>query len=206
MTTRWERIAIEGAGDDYATRYADGFRARAERGEDIHGEASFVVDLVPPPARVLDAGCGTGRITVRLAELGYDAVGVDVDRTMLAVAEHESPELDWRHGDLASFDLEQTFDLVLLAGNIIPLLEPGTLRDVAGRLAHHLAPGGVIVCGFGLDAAHLPGDCPPTDLGEVDAAFGAHDLAGVDRYSTWAGDPFEPGGGYAVTVYAEPRP
>jgi SAM-dependent methyltransferase len=205
MTTRWERIAIEGAGEDYATRYAEGFRRRAERGEDIHGEAAFVADLMPAPARVLDAGCGTGRITVRLAELGYDVVGVDVDPTMLAVAEREHPTLDWRLGDLASFDLDETFDLVLLAGNIIPLLEPGTLLDVSERLAHHLTPGGVIVCGYGLTAAHLPGDCPVTDLADVDAAFGVQGLDAVARYSTWDGDAFEPGGGYAVTLYAEPR-
>ncbi|MBZ5740964.1 class I SAM-dependent methyltransferase [Nocardioides mangrovi] len=205
MTTRWQRIAVAGAGEDYATRYYEGFRARAERGEDIHGEAAFVADLVPAPARVLDAGCGTGRITVRLAELGYDVVGVDVDTTMLAVARREHPGLDWRDGDLASFELGETFDLVLLAGNIIPLLEPGTLLDVAQRLAEHVASGGVVVCGFGLDAEHLPGDCPVTDLADVDAAFGVHGLDAVARYASWDGDAFEPGGGYAVTLYAEPR-
>jgi SAM-dependent methyltransferase len=205
MTTRWERIARATVGEDYAQRYAARFRSMAARGEDTHGEAAFVADLQAPPARVLDAGCGTGRVAVRLAALGYDVVGVDVDESMLDVARAEAPGLDWRLGDLATFDLQETFDVVLVAGNTIPLLEPGTLLDACERLAAHLAPGGVVVCGFGLDAAHLPGDCPPTTLGDVDAAFGVLGLDAVTRYGTWEGQEFHPGDGYAVTVYAEPR-
>lgn len=205
MSTRWERIARETVGEDYAQRYAARFRAMAARGEDTHGEAAFVADLVAPPARVLDAGCGTGRVAVRLAELGYDVVGVDVDDTMLDVARAEAPELDWRVGDLASFDLGETFDVVLVAGNTIPLLEPHTLIDAAERLVAHLTVGGPVVCGFGLDAAHLPGDCPPTALADVDAAFGVLGLDPVMRYSTWDGHAFDPGDGYVVALYAEPR-
>ncbi|QWF22618.1 class I SAM-dependent methyltransferase [Nocardioides sp. LMS-CY] len=205
MSTRWQRIARAQAGDDYAARYAERFRALAGRGGDVHGEAAFVADLLPPPARVLDAGCGTGRVAVRLAELGYDVVGVDVDASMLEVARAEAPQLDWRLGDLATFDLGATFDVVLVAGNTIPLLEPGTLLDACERLGAHLTPGGVVVCGYGLDAAHLPGDCPPTDLAEVDAAFGVLGLDAVMRYGTWGGDAFDPVAGYAITLYAEPR-
>lgn len=205
MTSRWERIARETVGDDYAQRYAERFRSMAARGEDTHGEAAFVADLLPPPAKVLDAGCGTGRVAVRLAELGYDVVGVDVDDSMLDVARSEAPHLDWRHGDLSTFDLGETFDVVLVAGNTIPLLEPGTLLDACERLGAHVTPGGVVVCGFGLDAAHLPGDCPPTALADVDAAFGVLGMDAVVRYSTWDHDEFDPADGYAVTLYAEPR-
>jgi SAM-dependent methyltransferase len=205
VTTRWQRIARETGGPDYATKYAARFRALRERGDDVHGEASFVTALRPPPARVLDAGCGTGRVAVRLDELGYDVVGVDVDRTMLDVARAEAPRLDWREADLSTFDLGETFDVVLVAGNTIPLLEPGTLADACRRLGAHRTPGGVVVCGYGLDAAHLPGDCPPTDLAEVDAAFGRIGLVVVERYGTWDAGPFDPADGYAVTVYGEDR-
>jgi len=205
MSSRWERIARETVGDDYARAYAERFRSMAERGQDIHGEATFVSDLLAPPARVLDAGCGTGRVAVRLAELGYDVVGVDVDASMLEQARAQAPQLDWRLGDLATFDLGERFDVVLVAGNTIPLLEPGTLLDACERLGHHLTPGGVIVCGYGLDAAHLPGDCPPTALNDVDAAFGVLGLDAVMRYSTWDGHEFHPTDGYAITLYAEPR-
>jgi SAM-dependent methyltransferase len=203
--TRWERIARSTTGDDYATTYADRFRAMAARGEDIHGEATFVTRLLGPPARVLDAGCGTGRIAARLAELGYDVVGVDVDEVMLDVARAEGPGLDWRLADLATFDLGEQFDVVLLAGNILPLLEPGTLAEVCGRLAAHTMYSGNVVCGFGLDPAHLPRGCPVTPFAEVEAAMTAAGLVESGRFGTWDSGPFADGDGYVVTVHTRTR-
>lgn len=200
--TRWQRLAREGAGEDYARVYAERFRAMAARGQDVHGEATFVAGLVDSPASVLDAGCGTGRITVRLHELGYDVVGVDVDQPMLEVARAEAPGLDWRLGDLATLDLGRTFDVVLLAGNIVPLLEPGTLPAVAQRLAAHTRPGGRVVCGFGIDAAHLPAGCPVTPLADFDAAMTAAGLEPADRWSGWDRAPFVESGGYVVALHA----
>ncbi len=199
--TRWERIATETGGADYAERYAARFRELAERGADTHGEATFVGSLVHPPARVLDAGCGTGRIAVRLTELGYAVVGVDVDASMLEQARRAAPALDWRLGDLSALALAEAFDLVLVAGNTIPLLDPGTLGPTCQRLAAHLATGGRVVCGFGLDADHLPGDCPPTALSEVEQAMTAAGLREVERWSTWERTPFDAADGYVVTVH-----
>lgn len=199
--TRWQELARRTAGTDYAQTYAERFRAMAARGEDIHGEATFVAGLVGPPARVLDAGCGTGRIAVHLDELGYAVVGVDVDPPMLDVARADAPGLDWRLGDLATFDLGEEFDVVVLAGNIIPLLEPGTLEPVCARLAAHVAPGGRLVCGFGLDADHLPPGCPVTPLADVDAAMEAAGLEPVERFSTWDRAAFAESEGYVVTVH-----
>jgi 2-polyprenyl-3-methyl-5-hydroxy-6-metoxy-1,4-benzoquinol methylase len=201
--TRWEHVARRTAGEDYARAYAERFRAMAARGEDVHGEATFVAGLAAPPASVLDAGCGTGRIAVRLHELGYDVVGVDVDETMLEVARADAPDLAWRTADLATLDLGRRFDVVLLAGNIVPLLEPGALPAVARRLAAHVAPGGRVVCGFGLDAAHLPAGCPVTPLADFDAAMAAAGLEPVVRWSGWDRAAFDPAAGYVV---AEHRP
>jgi SAM-dependent methyltransferase len=200
--TRWQEIARQTVGADYAERYAERFRALAASGADVHGEARFATGLVEPPARILDAGCGTGRVAIRLAELGYRVVGVDLDASMLLQARAEAPDLDWRVADLTRLDTGQRFDLVLVAGNTIPLLEPGTLAGAAHGLAAQLDEGGLLVCGFGLDAAHLPGDCPVTPLGDVDAAFAGAGLVPVDRYSTWDRAPYDEGGGYVVTVHA----
>ena len=78
----------------------------------------------------------------------------------------------WTGGlvDLAGLETGQLFDVVLVAGNTVPLLEPGTLGAAAARLAAQLDEGGLLVCGFGLDAAHLPRGCPVTPLEDVDAA------------------------------------
>ena len=198
--TRWQQIARDTVGADYAEQYAARFRAMAARGEDVHGEATFVAELVDKPARVLDAGCGTGRVAIRLAELGYDVVGVDVDASMLLQARDEAPDLDWRVADLAVLDTGQVFDVVLVAGNTIPLLEPGTLDGTAQHLAAQLDVSGLLVCGFGLDDAHLPRGCPATPLADVEAAFAAAGLEPLARFSTWDRAPYDEKCGYVVTV------
>jgi SAM-dependent methyltransferase len=199
--TLWERVARKTAGEEYAAAFAQRFRDLAAAGQDVHGEATCVETLVPPPARVLDAGCGTGRVTIRLAERGYSVVGVDVDEAMLDVARADAPDLDWRQGDLATFDLGETFDVIVLAGNIVPLLEPGTLVAAAARLAAHLAPDGVLVCGFGYDEAHLPPGAPVTPLASYDEATAAAGPTLSQRWSSWDGQPFTDDGGYAVSVH-----
>jgi len=196
--SRWTDLARQ-AGDDYAHVYAARFRANAEAGQEINGEALAAAALVAPPARVLDAGCGTGRSTIALTAMGYDVTGVDVDETMLAVAREDAPDLDWRQGDLATLDLGETFDLVLLAGNVIPLLEPGSLGAVAARLAVHAD--GLLICGFGLDSAHLPPGCPVTPLADYDEAMSQAGFTIRDRWSTWEGQPFDESEGYVVTVH-----
>lgn len=203
--SRWKDVAQSQAGEAYAETYARRFKELAEAGQDINGEATAAASLKAAPARVLDAGCGTGRSTIALAAMGYDVVGVDLDDAMLAIARRDAPGLDWRQGDLATLDLGETFDLVLLAGNIIPLLEPGTLARTAQRLAAHLAADGVLICGFGLDADHLPKGCPPTPLADYDEAMTAAGLVVRHRWSTWDGRPPEHDPGYVVSVHDRAR-
>ncbi|MFD4973036.1 class I SAM-dependent methyltransferase [Streptomyces sp. NPDC058424] len=198
--SRWRELTGEASGEDYAARFA----ALARSGKDMHGEARFCAALVPAGARVLDAGCGTGRVMIRLAELGYDCVGVDLDASMLAVARKQAPELPWFQADLAAFEpdllgIEADFDLVVAAGNIFPLLAAGTEAAVVERLAAALRPGGLLVAGFGLDQAHLP--VPPgITLSEYDDCCAAAGLTLVDRFATWDAAPYA-GGGYAVSVH-----
>ncbi|UNS99817.1 class I SAM-dependent methyltransferase [Streptomyces tubbatahanensis] len=198
--SRWNELTGETSGSEYAARFA----ALSRSGKDVHGEARFCAALVPAGARVLDAGCGTGRVMIRLTELGYDCVGVDRDASMLAMARKQAPSLPWFQHDLAEFQPDRLgvaadFDLVVAAGNIFPLLAAGTEATVVERLATALRPGGLLVAGFGLDAAHLP--VPPSiTLPEYDDYCAAAGLALVDRCATWDADPYE-GGGYAVSVH-----
>jgi SAM-dependent methyltransferase len=178
------------------------FAALAAAGADVHGEATFCAAIAPAGSRILDAGCGTGRVAIRLAELGYDCVGVDVDEAMLAQARLTASGLTWVTSDLAQLrgaDLGR-FDLVIAAGNVIPLLDRGTEALVVSNLAGLLATDGVLVAGFGLDAEHLPLDSAPIGIDDYDAWCDAAGLKLVTRYATWAGDPYD-GGGYAVSVH-----
>ena len=210
MPSRWQDLSGDDSGDDYAARFAE----LAASGKEVHGEATFCAALVAPPARVLDAGCGTGRVAIRLAELGYDVIGLDADESMLTVARRQAPELTWLSHDLAELDRFEdhvglaagSFDLVVLAGNVVPLLAEGTLTAAVSGLARQLRPGGLLVAGFGLDQAHLPRGCPVTPWVDYDAACVGVGLTSQRRLGTWDGAPFEPAGGYVVSVHASDGP
>ncbi|WP_270887795.1 class I SAM-dependent DNA methyltransferase [Pedococcus sp. 5OH_020] len=197
--TRWSEVS---AGLGGATAYQQRFDDLAASGVDIHGEAAFVESLLPPPARVLDAGCGTGRVATQLTALGYHCVGVDSDPDMIAVAEQRDPSTRWVRQDLSRLELRsQAFEVAILAGNVIPLLAPGTLVTAVERLAAHLQPGGLLVAGFGLDEAHLPPGCPVTPLADYDRACDVAGLSFVRRHSGWDRVSWRPDSGYAVSVH-----
>lgn len=199
--SRWQEVSGGRTGDEYAAR----FEELARSGKDMHGEATFCSRLVAPGARILDAGCGTGRVAIRLAELGYDVVGVDVDDSMLAVAQRQAPELTWVKGDLADLPAQVAdlapYDLVVMAGNVVPLLAEGTLDDAVRALADLVEPDGLLVAGFGLDEGHLPPGCPVTPLADYDRAAAAAGLALDRRFATWDGEDFAEDAGYAVSVH-----
>ncbi len=142
---------------------------------------------------MLDAGCGTGRVAVELARRGLEVVGVDIDPSMLEVARGKDPNLLWVVGDLAGVDLGRRFDAVVMAGNVMIYLEPGTEAAVVANLARHLEPGGALVAGFSLEPGRL-------DLTAYDAHTSAAGLELAESWATWDRQPFA-GGDYAVSVH-----
>lgn len=198
--TRWQQVAGGQDGDAYAARLAE----RARTGADMHGEADRVQALAAPPARVLDAGCGTGRVGIELARRGYEVVGVDLDPSMLAIARRDAPHVRWVEADLAELDTHElgasAFDVVVCAGNVVPLLAAGTEAAAIAAMARRLTPRGLLVCGFGLDAAHLPLDDAPVSLADHDRWCADAGLELVERAATWEGAPFDDSG-YHVSVH-----
>lgn len=178
-------------GADYDRRFDE----LAAAGHDVHGEARLVESL--GPRSVLDAGCGTGRVAIELARRGIDVVGVDLDPAMLAAARRKAPALEWIQADLASLDLKRTFDAVVLAGNVMLFVTPGTEGAVLGRLASHLAPAGALVAGFTLRPDGLTID-------SYDRLAAAAGLKPAARWATWERAPFGPGSRYAVSVHRRP--
>ncbi len=164
---------------------------------DMHGEAALVASLARGPASVLDAGCGTGRVAIELTRRGYAVVGVDVDEAMLEAARAKAPDLTWVHGDLADPDLElggRMFDMVVMAGNVLIFVPPGSEGQVVGNAARWLRPGGLLVTGYSL----RPDGLGP---GRHDALAAESGLVLQDRWSTWDKHPYTPADRYAVAVH-----
>lgn len=137
----------------HSTWYVERFRSMARDGDDLAGEARMVDAMVPRGARILDAGCGPGRIGSTLFDAGHDVVGVDVDPVLIEAAEQDHPGPRWLVGDLAELDLPARgittpFDAIVCAGNVIPFLAPSTRGEVLRRLQRHLAPSGRVAVGF----------------------------------------------------------
>ena len=197
--TRWSELAAE-RGD--AAAYQRRFDALAASGRDVHGEADLVTALLEPPNAVLDAGCGTGRVAAELTRRGFACTGVDADADMVSVARDRDPDTSYEVQDLSVLTLPgRAFDLVLLAGNVVPLLAPGTLTTVLARVAAHARPGGLVVAGFGLDAAHLPPRCPVTPLAAYEQACLDARLTPVARFATWDQQDWTPETGYVVALH-----
>ena len=120
--------------------YIDRFRSMADAGADLVGEARFVDAMLARGSRVLDAGCGQGRVGGYLAAAGHEVVGVDLDPVLVAAAEGQYPRARWLVGDLAELDLPargvaEGFDVIVSAGNVLTFLAPATRRDVLRRRA-----------------------------------------------------------------------
>jgi len=176
--------------------YDEQWAALAASGADVHGEASLVEWLLARPgARVLDAGCGTGRVAIRLAAQGHDVVGVDVDAALLAHAAAKAPGVTWVAADLAALaptDVSGPFDAVVMAGNVVIFLAPGTGATAVANLAARLGPGGLLVSGFQLRADGVA-------LADYDDWTRSAGLEPVARYATWDRAPYA-GGDYVVAV------
>jgi SAM-dependent methyltransferase len=166
----------------------------AEAGENPHGEADMVCGYAP--RSVLDGGCGTGRVGIELVRRGIAVLGVDADPDMIEAARAKAPDIEWLAVDLADLERSERFDVVVLAGNVVPYVAPARRSAAVGACARHLTPGGRLIAGFQLQ------DGWPT-LADYDAWCAFAGLEPEGRFATWDGEPYV-GGAYAVSVHRAP--
>lgn len=195
--TRW----VTDTGEGHSQWYIERFRKMAQEGADLAGEARLVDAMVQRSARILDGGCGPGRVGAELHARGHRVVGVDADPELIAAAEEDHPGPRWLVADLSELDLAaqgeaEPFDAAVLAGNVIPFLAPGTQQEVLRRLAAHVQPDGFVIVGFHIDRV---------DMGEFDADVEAAGLRIEHRFATWDVKAWHDEADFAVTVLRHAR-
>lgn len=104
------------------------------------------VASVPLDAKVLDFGCGYGRITKQISELGYsDVIGIDSSKEMINRGLSDYPELDLRHLSTEVFPFaDGEFDSIVLCAVLTCIREQSSRDNVLRELRRVLKPHGVI--------------------------------------------------------------
>ena len=102
------------------------------------------------PELVLDLGCGTGKMTIELANRGYDMTGIDYSPEMLDIArdeaEKKSHDILWLCQDMREFELYGTVDAAVCCLDCINHLEDEEDLDKCFDLVHnYLIPDGIFV-------------------------------------------------------------
>ncbi|MFJ6676389.1 class I SAM-dependent methyltransferase [Actinosynnema sp. NPDC091369] len=139
-------------GPDQPATAAELFDAVGHDYEEAFGRTPVVdeairvlLDRLPPHARVLDIGSGTGRpVAEDLAAAGHDVVGVDVSATMVEIARQQVPDARFVHADVREWESEDaSWDAVCA---FFPFLQ--MTRDevvaVLAKIARWLKPGGLL--------------------------------------------------------------
>lgn len=110
--------------------------------------AAFMALMRPPPARIIELGCGSGWLSLLLAERGYDVTGIDISPDAIAIAgqlraERRLANASFRAADYETFQSDAPADYVIFHD----ALHHAESELAALRAAHAvLAPGGAAIC------------------------------------------------------------
>lgn len=108
----------------------------------------FVGQYIPPHAAVLDAACGTGTLTMRMAQQGFRMIGCDVSSEMLTLAEQKARELpdvaiSWVHENMCAFVPPYLVEAVTCSLDAVCYLQqPREVQAFFNQAFSILQPGG----------------------------------------------------------------
>jgi SAM-dependent methyltransferase len=98
---------------------------------------------------VLDVGCGLGQHALEFARRGYLVVALDLALSMITRAAEEAQQrglrINFLHKDIRDIGFEGTFDAIICVGTTFGFFDDEQNRNVLGRLAHALKPGGKLL-------------------------------------------------------------
>ena len=92
---------------------------------------------------LLDIGCGTGR-HLEYLRAWYACEGLDVDRSMLAIAQRRLPEVQFISHDMIGFNLDHLYDIIIAIDSVGYIPNARLLEQTLETFYRHLKPGGVI--------------------------------------------------------------
>lgn len=152
----------------------------------VEGDLDFYIRAASGRKRVLELGCGFGRVLEALAAPERELVGLDIDAGLLELARRrlaastEPSPITLTEGDMTTFSLEGTFDCILLPySGIYCLLDEDAMLAMLRRVRAHLAPGGrFIFDAYEADEFHRGGG---------DGAWGDDDWAELTLIETSEG-------------------
>jgi len=133
-------------------RVAEAYDADTPLTDDIPFYVELAREAASAGGRVLELGAGTGRVTIPIARAGVEVVGLERSPAMLAVARRKSAgiaSLSWVVGDMADFQLEGSFGLVIIpCRSFLLLLTVAEQKSSLAAIHEHLAAGGRLALNF----------------------------------------------------------
>jgi SAM-dependent methyltransferase len=110
------------------------------------------------PQSILDVGCGTGRDINSLSRDWPDCVGIDALPAMVALARSRYPHIVFDTGDMRSFRLNRTFDMILCMGSaFMYAITDADIDATLTTFASHARDGTLLVLDINNSVTCLPG-------------------------------------------------
>jgi SAM-dependent methyltransferase len=116
----------------------------------LESERFYLEEARKSGGRVLELGCGSGRLTIPIAQNGMEIIGADLSKSMLetarAKARRAGVEIQFLEADMRSFDLPGKFSAILIPGNsLLHLFTAEDLTQCFRNVRRRLAPNGRLV-------------------------------------------------------------
>lgn len=109
-----------------------------------HEEAGLIHRVLPSEASILELGCGAGRVSQRLADLGHRIIAVDQSPEMIEHVGKDTGVMPIR-ADIESLVLEQTFDGVVLASYLVNAADDSKRARFLAACRRHVAEDGAVI-------------------------------------------------------------
>ena len=136
--------------DTLADSYADWTRHLLDKTPVERAILALFADMVRVQGggTVADVGCGTGRITAHLRQLGVDAFGIDLSPRMIEVARRDYPGLRFDLGSMTDLALADASITGLVAWYSLIHVPDDEIGSVFAHFQRVLRPGGPLLLGF----------------------------------------------------------